>query len=235
MDRAALNRRKIWVRTVEVATLLGLIITLIQIYNGNSKNKGSQDKESSLARQRNKQESGGSRNGTPNDSAIDKKPTEEFDYISNKSFLNLPHSREMIVSISNNENQLDAALSLQISSIAFRKGYNSTASFFSNSFYKEKLEEQLLLGNSELIRKLNLFVHSDYLLIGDYSEEFDKDSDYGYEMTVDHLTYTLNLINLATGQVRTMGNDVINKNGFSQSDARKNAFNVLIASVQSKF
>ena len=221
-----------------ISVLLAIIGFLIQIVNQRSDN----EKENNIINTNNRGAIGvttHNQKNTTNSIEVhdsinnEKEPNDSTKYIINHTFRNLSGKRKMIISIVKDNEHFDEPASLIIKKASSRKGYNSTASFFSNSFYEEKLGNQLMLGNLGLVKRLNLSAQADYLLIGSYSETFGNDKQGDIDMSVIHLSYTFNLINLKDLSEKIL-QSTINNNGFSKLDARNNALNSLYEDIQSK-
>lgn len=86
---------------------------------------------------------------------------------------NLPKSDVAIVVVDNNIKSIPF-LSSKIAGLYHNQGHSVNISLFTNDFLNSDYLTEVQMGNSKIIDELELPAHANYVVIGKYSQNFDK-------------------------------------------------------------
>jgi hypothetical protein len=169
--------------------------------------------------------------GQPNDHQIPKTPpviTEDFNKYINPSLLNSVNSTEVSVTILDENNDISQPISSDIAKIYSKKGKNGNIGLLMKSFIHKPEFHELFEGNSDIIKKLKLIEHTDFLALGKISSSFRSGTLVN---GTNVCTASLEMSIISTSEKRIVNSfniSNVNGNGVTEDQAREEAFQKLM-------
>ncbi|MBM3712585.1 MAG: hypothetical protein FJW56_04005 [Actinobacteria bacterium] len=152
-------------------------------------------------------------------------------YIINNSIKNTANTKEIIITIIDNNNDIEPDINQDISKVFSSKGYNSTTSFFSTKFIADGIFNHLYNGNLDMIRKLELIKYSDFLCLGKVSFSLRENKSRNDMVTAEY-KIDFRIITIEDGNIQKYFSKNATGTGWSNEEAKSVAKNNLISVIE---
>lgn len=158
---------------------------------------------------------------------------EDFSSYLNNSISNSGNT-DVSVTILENGNTT-SSISSSIANIYRQNGYNSSTGLIRSSFINNSGFTELEDGNSDIVRKLNLSDHTDYLVIGRINFSY-REGTVVSGTTICNASITVNIINAKSKSIsHSFSISDINANGASHSQAKEKALQRLLENYSNQY
>lgn len=159
--------------------------------------------------------------------------SEDFSSYINTSITNSSSKTNIAVTIIDENGSISSTISSSIANIYNQAGNNGNTGLIRSTFIHKSGFQELLEGNSEIIDKLNLKTHTDYVAIGKISYSIRKGAliDDTYVCTV---SLTMNIISASQKSLAKSFTCSANGNGATEDQAKEYAIDKLLNKYSSE-
>lgn len=161
-------------------------------------------------------------------------PSEDYSAYINTSITNSSGKTNIAVTVVDESGNLSSSISSSIASIYSQTGNSGNTGLIRSSFLHKPGFQELAEGNSEIIDKLNLKTHTDYVAIGKISYSIRKGTlvDATYVCTV---SLTMNIISANQRSLSKSFTCTANGNGATEDQAKEYAIEKLLNKYISEY
>lgn len=145
------------------------------------------------------------------------------------AYINAPSERVNVsVAIIDERTNLSNDVSSAIASLYRNAGNSTSIGLFRGDFTKKASFQELMEGNSEIIEKLGLYQHTDYLAVGKIRYKY-RNSDLVSGSIVCSITISMNVISTSKkAAVKSFTISNANGNGVTEDQAKEDALQMAL-------
>lgn len=170
---------------------------------------------------------------------LTKEPSEKKEeflnrYLLNSSFLNKPESKEVAVIVIDENCKVLYNINQKIASQLKSKGINISPSFFTGYFVSDGLFNRIFNGDAEMVKKLKLLRHCDYVILGRKDPVSFIEHPEMQNLITAEVSIELHLISSKTGCIEDSISISEGGVGFSKQTAESSAMEKIFEKLKEK-